>query len=152
MSCASCPQGVPAIPWNNWSCTEQAKLGTLWWSKQTALLTAQMEIEWEEKQQKAKKQVCRGSSLCIAHWILWTLNYFCMAFLFQYACIFMDTGWQQHCNLTQKCCSWAQLFPEGARGRKLCLIRNKIQQEMLAAKRRNVSLYKMHGSSHQSML
>lgn len=94
----------------------------------------------EEKQQKASRHP--GEALCVAQATLRTLNHSCLAFISQCACTFMNTACWQRCNLTQKYCSLARLFPVGMRRRKLCLITYKIQPEMLAAKGTNDSLHK----------
>lgn len=93
-----------------------------------------------EKQQKASRHP--GKALCVTQRTPWIQNHSCLAFISPCACKFINADCGQLCNLTQKCYSWAQLFPVGMRGRNLCLFTYKIQPEMLAAKGTNDSLQK----------
>lgn len=96
-----CSQRVPVTSWNKWSCSELEKLESPWQWEKALCDCAENRDGWDEKQQKAKKQTCRGGSLCFAHWILWTLNHPCVAFLSPCACMFMNTGCQLLWNLLQ---------------------------------------------------
>lgn len=137
LSYASCPKSHLGDP-------ETVKAGLRSWKsglegEDSSVWLSREQGRQEVKQQKASRH--QEEAFSIAQQTLWTLKHSCPAFISPCACVFMNTGCQQRCNPSQKCCSWARFFPVGMRGGKLCPITHKIQPEMLAAKGTNDSLW-----------
>lgn len=134
--CASCPQTTPRISWNNWNGT--IKLESLGWREKLAFWGCAGGWGQEEKAVKSK-QASRGNTLHSTWNILGPKPLLPGLYLPERSWILAvgsAVTWHKTIADRHSC------FPVGMRGRKLCLITQKIQPEMLAARGTNDSLQK----------